>query len=140
MLTDGGRFDEKTAEGERHDSHAPHGEPGPARESFASALARRRWSFVAGACVVAAALLWPLAGIDAAFVAATLGVVAWFLDQRARLRPLLPEPADDPDEIEDETLDEGEDFEAHEEFDEGEESAAAENFDDDKRIGRRDDR
>ena len=139
-MTDGERFDEKTAGGEQHDSHAPHGETGPARESVASKLARRRWSLVAGACVVAAAVLWPLFGVDAAFVAAALGVVAWFLDQRARLRPLLPEPADDTDESEDETLDEGEDFDADEEFDEGEESDAAENFDDGKRIGRRDDR
>jgi hypothetical protein len=39
---------------------------------------------VAGACLLAALALWVLVGVDAAFVAATLGVVAWFMDQRDR--------------------------------------------------------
>lgn len=57
----------------------------------ASVLARRRWSFVAGACLVAAVVLWFVRGADAAFVVATLGIVAWFWDQRNRLRPLVIE-------------------------------------------------
>ena len=51
-----------------------------------SALSERRWSFVAGACLVAAAALLVVVGINAAFVAAVLGVVAWFWDQRNRIR------------------------------------------------------
>jgi hypothetical protein len=70
----------------------------------ASLLARRRWSFVAGACLVLALALWLTAGADGAFVAATLGVVAWFWDQRNRLRALVieAEPDDAQDEGEDE--------------------------------------
>jgi hypothetical protein len=57
----------------------------------ASLLVRRRWSFVAGACLVAAVALWLTFGVRAAFVAATLGAVAWFWDERNRLRPLVIE-------------------------------------------------
>lgn len=57
----------------------------------ASVLSRRRWSFVAGACLVAAIVLLFARGADAAFVVATLGLVAWFWDQRNRLRPLVIE-------------------------------------------------
>jgi hypothetical protein len=60
--------------------------------AFASSLlARRRWSFVAGACLIAAVVLWIVSGVNAAFVAATLGVVAWFWDERTRLRPIAAE-------------------------------------------------
>jgi hypothetical protein len=57
----------------------------------ASLLVRRRWSFVAGACLVASVALWLTFGVRAAFVAATLGAVAWFWDERNRLRPLVIE-------------------------------------------------
>ncbi|MDT7543549.1 MAG: hypothetical protein QOE33_3453 [Acidobacteriota bacterium] len=57
----------------------------------ASLLIRRRWSFVASACLVASAALWLAFGVRPAFVAATLGVVAWFWDERNRLRPLVIE-------------------------------------------------
>jgi hypothetical protein len=72
--------------------------------AFAAAhiLARRRWSFVAGACLVASALLWLVRGADAAFVAATLGVVAWFWDQRNRLRSQIIEPDDAADDAREE--------------------------------------
>ncbi len=51
----------------------------------AGALAERRWSIVAGVCLVAAAALWRFVGVDAAFVVATFGVLAWFWDQRNRI-------------------------------------------------------
>lgn len=47
----------------------------------------RRWSIVAGACLLAAAALLLMSRMDAAFVVATLGVVAWFWNERNRLRP-----------------------------------------------------
>lgn len=55
------------------------------RDAAGVALAERRWSIVAGLCLVAAAALWVLVGVDAAFVVATLGVLAWFWDQRNRV-------------------------------------------------------
>ena len=56
-------------------------------ESFAARVFGRRWSIVAGVCLVVAAALLFLARVDAAFVVATLGVVAWFWNERNRLRP-----------------------------------------------------
>lgn len=87
-----------------------------AAETAATLFVKRRWSIVAGACLVVAALLWLFRGVDAAFVAATLGVVAWFWDQRNRFRSLFEEFVSD----EDENLDERENFEADEELDDGE--------------------
>lgn len=46
-----------------------------------------RWSIVAGLCLLAAATLLLLGRMDAAFVVATIGVVAWFWNERNRLRP-----------------------------------------------------
>jgi hypothetical protein len=54
-------------------------------------VARRRWSFVAGACLVASLALWLKVGVGAAFVAATLGVLAWFWDQRNRFKASIIE-------------------------------------------------
>lgn len=77
----------------------------------ASLLARRRWSFVAGACLVAAVALWIVSGVNAAFVAATLGVVAWFWDERTRLRPIAIEAERERRRALEESEDEGdEDF------------------------------
>ncbi|MDT7603728.1 MAG: hypothetical protein QOF61_1725 [Acidobacteriota bacterium] len=61
--------------------------------AVAPILARRRWSIVAGACLVAAVALWLAFGVNAAFVAATLGVLAWFWDQRNRYRATIIEDA-----------------------------------------------
>jgi hypothetical protein len=63
---------------------------------------RRRWSVVAGACLVAAVALWLVVGVEAAFVAATLGVVAWFWDQRNRFKATLIEEAGETEDDEDE--------------------------------------
>lgn len=46
---------------------------------------RQLWSWLAGLCLVAAAVLWWTNHADGAFVAATLGVLAWFIDLRNRL-------------------------------------------------------
>jgi hypothetical protein len=95
----------------------------------ASLLARRRWSFVAGACLVIALALWFTRGADGAFVAATLGVVAWFWDQRNRLRALVIETG--PDAAQDEDDEDGDD-EYFEETDEGEEIDEVDEIDEDK--------
>lgn len=56
-------------------------------DNFAARAFERRWSIVAAACLLAAAALLVVARMDAAFVVATLGVVAWFWNERNRLRP-----------------------------------------------------
>ena len=81
----------------------------------ASLLARRRWSFVAGACLVAAVALWLSVGADAAFVAATHGVAPWVWDQRNRQRALIIEL--EPDDAQDEPEEEGDEY--FEETDDG---------------------
>lgn len=40
---------------------------------------------MAGLCLIAALVLWVLARNDAAFVLASLGVVAWFLNVRRQI-------------------------------------------------------
>ncbi|HEX6624391.1 MAG TPA: hypothetical protein VF064_11805, partial [Pyrinomonadaceae bacterium] len=44
------------------------------------------WQVAACLCLLAAAALWLLGHADAAFVAAALGVIAWFLNVRVQLR------------------------------------------------------
>ncbi|HJR06965.1 MAG TPA: hypothetical protein VJ842_06905 [Pyrinomonadaceae bacterium] len=63
-------------------------------EGFASRVFERRWLIVAAACLVGAAALLIVARVDAAFVVATLGVVAWFWNERNRLRPAGIEDAE----------------------------------------------
>ena len=46
----------------------------------------RVWLIVSGVCLVIAATFGWRANFDVAFVAATLGVVAWFFSLRDRLR------------------------------------------------------
>ena len=58
----------------------------------------------AAACAVAAAVLLFTVGVNAAFVAAVLGVVAWFWDQRNRIRANVVE--DEPSEEGRDELDE----------------------------------
>lgn len=50
----------------------------------------RLWMMLAGACMIVAgaALLWRW-NVEAAFVAATLGVVCWFLNLRNRLKKTI---------------------------------------------------
>ena len=56
-------------------------------ESPAARLAQQRWSIAAGVCLIVGALFLMMQRMDAAFVAGTLGVVAWFWNERNRLRP-----------------------------------------------------
>ena len=56
-------------------------------ESISTRVFTARWSVVAGVCLLVAALLLLAGRMDGAFVAATLGVVAWFWNERNRLRP-----------------------------------------------------
>jgi hypothetical protein len=41
---------------------------------------------IAGACIIAAAFLLLRRNLDAAFVVAALGLVAWFLNYRAQMK------------------------------------------------------
>lgn len=74
-------------------------------ESLAARLSRQRWSVAAGACLFVAAAFLLLGRMDAAFVVATLGVVAWFWNERNRLSPQGIEAGerfqDEDEEIED---------------------------------------
>ena len=54
---------------------------------FSTRVFAGRWSVVAGTCLLVAAALLLLRRIDAAFVVATIGTVAWFWNERNRLRP-----------------------------------------------------
>jgi hypothetical protein len=74
----------------------------------------RAWLIASSLCLIAAALfLWRAlsdeAYMNGAFVAATLGVVAWFLRVRTQLRKTIPPLEDSPadeDEEDSENLDE----------------------------------
>jgi len=85
------------AGGESEPSSPPHNDTRPT-ETVGSQAAHRRWMVIAAACAVAAAVLLFTVGVNAAFVVAVLGAVAWFWDQRNRIRA---------DIIEDENSEEG---------------------------------
>ncbi len=61
--------------------------------------AERLWMIAAGACMIvaASALLWRW-NLEVAFVAATLGVVCWFLNMRSRLKQSIVEETEDSGE------------------------------------------
>jgi len=52
------------------------------------------WMIVAGACIVVAAVALWLNHVDTAFVIATIGVLAWFLNYRARMKKIAADAAD----------------------------------------------
>lgn len=54
---------------------------------------KKVWLGIAGACAPAAALAFWWRHVDAAFVIATVGALAWFLSYRARIRELVVDPA-----------------------------------------------
>lgn len=58
----------------------------------------RVWTFVSILCVIAAAILLVRGDHNAAFVAATLGAVAWFLDYRSRIRGTIVEATETTDD------------------------------------------
>lgn len=49
-------------------------------------MKERTWTIIAGVCLIVAAAFLLRDNINAAFVAATLGIVAWFLGLRDRMR------------------------------------------------------
>ena len=49
-------------------------------------MKERTWTIIAGICLIVAAVFLLRDNINVAFVAATLGIVAWFLGLRDRLR------------------------------------------------------
>jgi hypothetical protein len=55
--------------------------------SFSTRVFEARWSVAAGLCLFVAAALLLLGRMEAAFVVATIGTVAWFWNERNRLRP-----------------------------------------------------
>ena len=65
--------------------------------------AERIWTIVSGLSLVVAAIFLWRNNLSAAFVTATVGVVAWFLSYRAQLRAKMAtetesEPIEDEDE------------------------------------------
>jgi hypothetical protein len=56
-------------------------------------MMERIWTIIAGACLVVAAVLLLRDNMNAAFVVATLGVVAWFLRLRGPLRKAIQDEA-----------------------------------------------
>ncbi len=68
---------------------------------------KRLWLIAAAVCVIGAALLGWRGHLDATFVTATLGALAWFLDLRNLLRARSIESgADEAEELEIEEPDE----------------------------------
>ena len=65
----------------------------------------RAWIIISGLCLIAAAVFVWRAHLDAAFVTAALGCVAWFLSLRQRLRKTIT-TADEPT-IDEEHIDSG---------------------------------
>ncbi|HKP37037.1 MAG TPA: hypothetical protein VJT71_09270 [Pyrinomonadaceae bacterium] len=66
-------------------------------------MAERVWSILAGIMLLVAAVFLWRNNLSAAFVTATLGVIAWFLSFRAQVRTRAatetePEPIEDTDE------------------------------------------
>jgi hypothetical protein len=65
----------------------------------------RAWTAASILCLVVAAILLVRENYNAAFVAATLGAVAWFLNYRSKIRPTIIEDAetteDDPEASDD---------------------------------------
>ena len=75
-------------------------------------LVERGWIYAAGICLISAAILLARGNLNAAFVAATLGVVAWFLNVRNHLkRNVIPADDADDEEIEEQPIDESDEIE-----------------------------
>jgi|GEM_PF-1359854 len=67
-------------------------------QTYALLGVQRLWRAAAVLCLLVAAVLGWRGRLDATFVVATLGVVAWFLDQRNLLRARSIEAATDEEE------------------------------------------
>ncbi len=66
------------------------------------------WIVVSILGLGAAAVLLLMGQFNAAFVAATLGAVAWFLNYRARIKPETPQEDGDEGDADEDDADEGE--------------------------------
>lgn len=65
------------------------------------------WMIVAGACIAVAAVLILRGNIDAAFVVAVIGLVAWFINYRLQVKAtLVAEDAQQDESIGDKDSDE----------------------------------
>lgn len=82
---DGGETKETATEGPGFEMSAT-ADRSPARRNSRAPRFVHLWSVAAGLCLCAAAVFWWSAQADAAFVAAALGVVAWFLNQRRQFK------------------------------------------------------
>ena len=75
-------------------------------------LTERAWNIAAVICLLIAAFFLLRENYNAAFVAATLGAVAWFMNYRSHLRGTIIEPAEtdyrdeDEDDLESNSEDE----------------------------------
>ncbi len=58
----------------------------PPANTYALFGVKRLWSIVAALCLAGAGLFGWRGHLDATFITATLGVVAWFIDQRNLIR------------------------------------------------------
>ena len=47
------------------------------------------WMVLAGVCIAAAAVLIAMGRLDAAFVVAAIGIVAWFLNYRIQMKEII---------------------------------------------------
>lgn len=68
----------------------------------------RAWTIASILCLIVAAILLFLEYLNAAFVVATLGAVAWFLSYRVKLRATIVEPVEATDDDDDASEDEDE--------------------------------
>ena len=65
------------------------------------------WTIVSILALGAAAVLLLTGQFNAAFVAATLGAVAWFLNYRSRINPPLPADDDAEEDVDEDDADDG---------------------------------
>ncbi len=65
------------------------------------------WIVISVLGLGAAAVLLLTGQVNAAFVAATLGAVAWFLNYRSRIRPMLPQDDGAEDDSGEDDADDG---------------------------------
>lgn len=72
------------------------------------------WIVVSILGLGAAAVLLLSGQVNAAFVAATLGAVAWFLNYRSRIRPSSPQDDGEEDDSGEDDADEGGDSDGEE--------------------------
>jgi hypothetical protein len=71
-------------------------------------MKERTWTIIAGICLIVAAAFLLRDNINVAFVSATMGLVAWFLGLRDRLRKNIVEGSDEAQEENDTSGDQDE--------------------------------